>query len=299
MKRRDLLSGAAASMLTPSQPPAEAAARSKKRILFFTKSSGFEHSVIKTAGDRPSHAEQVLRDLARKHGWELTHTKDGSVFTKEKLARYDAFVFYTTGDLTAAGTDTHPPMTPEGKAAFLEAIRRGKGFIGVHSASDTFHSPGGRFDPAGDTADPYVRMLGAEFIQHGQQQQAKMLCADPRFPGCAGLPGGFELMEEWYTFKDYQRDLHVILVQETEGMAKTGRDRVYDRPAYPVTWARMHGKGRVFYTSMGHREDVWTSPVFQSILAGGIAWALGDVRTDMTPNLAKAAPGYAVIPPEK
>ena len=107
------------------------------------------------------------------------------------------------------------------------------------------------------------------------------------------------MLEEWYSFKDYRDDLHVILAQETDGMAKTAGDSVYNRPAFPATWARMHGKGRVFYTSMGHREDVWTNPVFQSMLEGGLKWALREVDFDATPNVKKATPDYAVIPPEK
>lgn len=301
MKRRELLSRGVASaigfILAPS--PRGAEGQSKKRILFFTKSSGFEHSVIRASGSQPSHAERVLMDLAQKHDWAVTHTKDGSVFATENLAQYDAFLFYTTGDLTIAGTDKSAPMTPDGKAAFLRAIKHGKGFIGTHSAADTFHSPGSRFAHARENADPYIQMLGGEFIQHGKQQNARMVCADPDFPGCADVKSGFELTEEWYSFKDYQKDLHVILVQQTDGMAKTGSDSVYNRPPYPATWTRMHGKGRVFYTSMGHREDVWTNPVFQTILAGGISWALGETNADVTPNVEKVAPGYTVVPPEK
>ena len=301
MKRRELLSAAAALTLGAllSVTPAGAAGQAKRKILFFTKSSGFEHSVIKKTGDAPSHAEKVLQELAAKHGLELTHTKDGGVFTKEGLAKYDAFFFYTTGDLTQAGTDKNPPMSPEGKAAFLEAIKNGKGFIGSHSASDTFHSAGSRFQNAGEKADPYIQMIGGEFIRHGKQQKTKMICADPAFPGCAEAKDGFDMMEEWYSFKEYQKDLHVILVQETEGMAKTGGDSVYNRPPFPATWARMHGKGRVFYTSMGHREDVWPSPTFQAILSGGTNWALGNIEADVTPNVEKVSPGFRTIPPEK
>ncbi len=272
----------------------------KKRILFFTKSSGFEHSVIKKPDDKPSHAEKVLLDLAAQNGWEVVHTKDGGVFTAENLAKFDAFFFYTTGDLTTQGRDNGKPMTAEGKSAFLEAIKNGKGFIGSHSASDTFHSPGSRFAEAGEKMDPYLRMLGGEFIRHGKQQTTRMTLASPKFPGAEGIQGGgFDLHEEWYSFKDYADDLHVILVSETEKMAKTGGDSVYNRPPYPATWARMHGKGRVFYTSMGHREDVWTNPVFQNLLVGGIKWALKEAEADVTPNVEKVSPGYRVIPPEK
>ncbi|MCX7824513.1 MAG: ThuA domain-containing protein, partial [Verrucomicrobiae bacterium] len=64
----------------------------------------------------------------------------------------------------------------------------------------------------------------------------------------------------------------------------------YERPPFPCTWARMHGKGSVFYTSMGHREDVWTSKIFRQVLLGGLSWALGRAKADITPNLAQVAP---------
>ncbi len=292
----------AALVLLSGLSAGDAAPRKPNKILFFTKSSGFEHSVIKKKGNDPSHAEKILLDLAKKNGWELTHTKDGGIFTPENIAKYDAFFFYTTGILTEAGTDKNPPMSKEGKAAFLEAIKAGKGFIGSHSAADTFHPTApreDRFKAFGDKNDPYLLMLGGEFIRHGKQQKSKMTCASPGFPGAEGAKDGFTIEEEWYSFKDYQKDLHVILAQETEGMLKTGGDSVYNRPPYPATWARMHGQGRVFYTSMGHREDVWTNPLFQSILSGGIEWALGNAKADVTPNIEKATPNYTVIPPEK
>ncbi len=275
----------------------------KKQILFFTKSSGFEHSAIKPGKDGgPGHAEKILSELAKKNNWEVTHTKDGGVFTEQNLAKFDAFFFYTTGVLTTPGTDKNPPMSAEGKAAFLAAIKAGKGFVGTHSAADTFHPTEpreDRFKAFGDKNDPYLLMIGGEFIRHGAQQKTRMICADPKFPGAAAAGEGFDMLEEWYSFKDYRDDLHVILVSETKDMKKVGNDSVYNRPPYPATWARKHGEGRVFYTSMGHREDVWTNPTFQSMLEGGLKWALKEVEADVTPNVEKAAPGYKVIPPEK
>jgi type 1 glutamine amidotransferase len=304
MNRRKLIqsAGAATLGLGLSQFPlgwAEAAKGPRRRILFFTKSSGFEHPAIKQVNGQPSFAEKVLQELGARHNFEVTHTKDGSVFTPENLAKYDAFFFYTTGDLTTPGTDKNPPMTKEGKAAFLDAIKNGKGFIGTHSASDTFHTQpdtpdrANRYINHGEASDPYIRMLGGEFIKHGPQQVAKNTVADPKFPGLETAGSSFELMEEWYSLKDFAPDLHVILIQETAGMK--GED--YQRGPYPATWARKHGKGRVFYTSMGHREDVWTNPLFQSILLGGIGWAVGNIKADVTPNLTKVCPTYAEIPP--
>jgi hypothetical protein len=81
----------------------------KRKLLFFTKSSGFEHSSIKRKKpDELSHAEKVVTELGSKHNFEVTCTKDGSIFTAAKLAEFDAYLFYTTRDLTKAGTDkTH------------------------------------------------------------------------------------------------------------------------------------------------------------------------------------------------
>jgi hypothetical protein len=284
---------------TAASPPAA------KKVLFFSKSSGFEHSAIKHAPGQLSAAEKVLLELGQKNNIEFTFTKDGSLFTPENIAKYDAFFFYTTGDLTETGTDKNPAMSKEGKAAFLQAIKNGKGFIGTHSATDTFHSPGGknhgpaRYQNDGTNADPYIQMIGGEFIIHGSQQAGHMISVDNKFPGMSGVPADFGPVEEWYSLKDFAPNLHVLMVQDTTVMKKTGGDRCYDRPSYPATWAHTYGKGRVFYTNMGHREDGWTNPVFQQVLLGGINWAVGNVKADVTPNLESVTPQADVLPPQK
>jgi uncharacterized protein len=78
-----------------------------------------------------------------------------------------------------------------------------------------------------------------------------------------------EIVEEWYAFRDYQPDLHVLTVLETQDMAGPH----YQRPPFPNTWARMHGQDRVFYTALGHRENVWTSTTYQSLLLAG-SWRI-------------------------
>lgn len=302
MNRRRFLhsTGAAAVGVGLSQVPIGGAAaqdKPRRHVLFFTRSAGFEHPAIKRKDGQLSFAEQLLTEWGGKHGFEVTCSKDGSIFTPEGIAKFDAFVFYTTGVLTEAGGDKNPPMSAEGKQAFLEAIRGGKGFVGTHSASDTFHTQpdgaGARYQNYGEAADPYIKMIGGEFIKHGKQQKARMRCVDNKFPGFEHVGDGFDMMEEWYSLKEFQKDLHVLLVQETEGME--GAD--YQRGAFPATWARRHGRGRVFYTSMGHREDVWTNPTFQSIFLGGIAWAAGNVRAEVRPNIEAAAPRAGDFPP--
>jgi len=271
----------------------------KRKVLFFSKSSGFEHSVIQRKNGEASFAEKLLQQWGPEENIEFTFSKDGSLFNPEYLAQFDAFHFHTTGVLTEAGTDKNPPMTPEGKQAFLDAIHHGKGFIGTHCAADTFHSSNyahadTRYkDDAAGQMDPYIAMLGGEFIIHGAQQKSRMIPTDPNFPGLQGFPENFNPQEEWYSLKNFAPDLHVILVQDTQGM----KGNMYQRPPYPATWARPYGRGRVFYTNMGHREDVWTNPVFKNVLMGGTHWATGDAKASVRPNLQKAAPQASENPP--
>jgi uncharacterized protein len=303
---RVVISCAAFGLALSLSRAADASAGAKKKILFFTKSSGYEHDAIKLAmrDGKPGYAFAVMKALGEKNNFDLVVSKDGSLFTPEYLAQFDAFVFYTTGDLTLAKNtdrlgDGNPPMTAEGKAAFIKAIESGKGFVGVHSAADTFHSPGNRDDNTperyitdGAKADPYIRLLGGEFIKHDAQQPSHQIVVDAKFPGMSAVPADFGPPEEWYSLKNFPADLHVLLVQDTKGMNGLS----YERAPFPSTWARMQGRGRVFYTSMGHREDVWNNPTFQAVLAGGIDWALGRINADVTPNLAKVAPDANALP---
>jgi len=279
-----------------------------KKVLFFSKSSGYEHSVIKLPGspfkpgggsEVPGLAFQVLKEIGARDHIDFVFSKDGSLFTPEYLAGFDAIYFHTTGDLTTVGTDGNPAMTPAGKEALLKAVEGGKGFIGTHCATDTFHSPGGadiagqRFFGDGANADAYIKMIGGEFIIHGAQQKSHLIVIDPKFPGMSAVAPDNSNVEEWYAMKDFASNLHVLLVQDTAGM----KGEPYQRPNYPSTWARVYGKGRVFYTNLGHRDDMWNSAMFQAVLQGGLDWALGRVDADVTPNLDTAAPQAGVLPP--
>jgi type 1 glutamine amidotransferase len=291
MNRRDLLKTATALGLSTFPFGWTARAESpNRRVLMYTRSQAFEHDVVRRPKeDELSLAERIVTALGKEHGFEVHCTKDGREFIPGNIEKYDAFVFETTGDLTKEqGSDKFPcvPMSQEGKAALLKAIAKGKGFVGCHCASDTFHSPGDRNKvQERDKLDPYIAMLGGEFIVHGAQQKSLMHLVDDKFPGTKDLKD-FSLYEEWYALKNFAPDLHVILVQETEGM----KGGMYERPAFPATWARKHEKGRVFYTSMGHRDDVWKKPLFQGLLLGALSWVLGNVEADVTPNLDKVAP---------
>jgi uncharacterized protein len=284
MKRREMLLAGSAAVLGLSAFPfgwAAAAEKKKQKLLYFTRSAGYEHPPVALKGKKMSTSDKMLAEWGQQAGFEVVCSKDGALFDGD-LDQYDAFVFYTSGDLTAKSLNSQPgePMSPEGKKKLLAAIEAGKPFVGIHSATDTFRNE------HSDQIDPYIAMLGGEFIIHGPQQNAAMKVVSPEFPGMEGLGGAFTIHDEWYTFYKFAKDLHVILVQETEGMIGP----MYQRPPYPATWARMHGKGRVFNTSMGH-EQIWTTPTFRQVLLGGIAWALGNVEADVAPNIAQVTPG--------
>lgn len=300
--RRKFLQGAAVaggSLVLPSN----IFAASKKSVLVFTKSSGWEHDVVKRVGGKLSIVEQAITSLGSKQGFDVTATKDGGIFDSQDFHKHAAVLFFTTGDLTTVGTDKNPPMSVQGKQSLLNAIHNGTGFVGVHAASDTFHTPpdpqdnSNRYIAHGDKSDPYLRMLGGEFITHGSSprlQTTNIIVNDPQFPGLQGVASPFRFNDEWYSLKDFRTDLHVILTLDTKGMS----GKPYERPPYPMTWARMEGKGRVFYTAIGDRPENWSNPLFLNLLGGGIRWAIRDANASLDHNLTQVAPGYSVIPPK-
>ncbi len=282
-----LLSSGAAIMSLSAAPLRKVVAQSNRpKVLYFTRSAGFEHSAVKRDGKKLSISERVLSELGKDYDVDVTCTKDGRVFDDD-LEQYSAIAFYTSGDLTKPCSNKTPPMTARGKQRLLDAVAGGVGFVGIHAATDTFHSKGP------DKIDPYIAMLGGEFVSHGPQQVATMRVTSPDFPGVGdqGVPESFELNEEWYALKNFAKDMHVIFVQETEGM----KGGCYQRPSFPATWARMHGKGRVFYTSLGHRHDVWTNENVQAGFVGAFSWAMGQVDAEISPNIDKVAPKASVL----
>lgn len=286
MKRREMLKLAGAALGLSLLPGSGRlwAQNAKRKILYFTRSQTFIHPMVKRNGDELSVSEQVLTDLGKQHDVDVICSKDGRLFDGD-LSQYAAIAFYTSGDLTQPGGDNEQPMSAAGKQKLLDAIAGGLGFVGIHSATDSFH-------PASGATDPYLAMLGGEFIGHGRQQDTPNLVVSPNFPGVEKMGKAFQIKEEWYTFDKFADDLHVILVQDTTKMSYEGgsnKER-YDRPPYPATWARKQGQGRVFYTSLGHNETVWRHPAFQELLVGGFAWVMRDAEADITPNMDQVTP---------
>lgn len=244
-----------------------------KRLLVVTVTKGFRHSSIPTA-------EKILAELGQKSGdFTVDYVRNDAdmaeKMTAAVLKNYDGVIFAnTTGIL---------PL-PD-KQAFLDWIKSGKAFIGVHSATDTFHGK--------DEVDPYIEMIGAEFKQHNAQAEVDCVNQDPKHPACKSLPSSWHVKDEIYLMKNFNRSqVHGLLTLDKHPNDKTPGD-------YPIAWCKEYGKGRVFYTSLGHREDVWdpdtapgfkrenpkeVSELYQQHILGGIRWALGLEKGDGKPQ---------------
>ncbi|MBI2422090.1 MAG: ThuA domain-containing protein [Candidatus Hydrogenedentes bacterium] len=266
-------------------------AAEKTRILFLSKSSGFEHSTIKEENGAVSHTGKTLQALAASMGAELTNTKDASLVNAENLKNYDVVIFYTTEDLTQTGADGNPAMSMTGVPELLAWIKEGGGFIGFHCASDTFHRERNQFAPE----SPYLDMVGGEFRSHGAQFEGTLKLVDAAHPAMANLKDGWKIKDEWYLFKDLMHgDLHVLALLEPGKERENQKDK-YDLPPYPIAWCSSYGKGRVFYNGMGHREDVWDNESFQKSVADAITWARGDGEAGTSPNWSETV-GTAINP---
>ncbi len=229
-----------------------------KRVLVYTVSAGFEHDVVKRATpDAPSLVERALVELGKQRGWfECVLSREASDFTKEKLASFDLVFFYTTGEL---------PFAPENQRALLDFVKDGKAFAGAHCATDTFYE-----------LPEYGEMVGAYFDGHPWHEKVRVLVDDREHPSTRHLGASFEITDEIYQFKaPYERSkLHVLLHLDPdatdlkkEGVHRTDRD-------FANAWCKEVGKGRLFYTALGHRPEVWADERFLKHLEGGFAWAM-------------------------
>lgn len=276
-----------------------AGAAAPKKLLVVTVTTGFRHSSISTAekvlgelaekshaftvdyvqqpGNHPNEpkkpanptpaelekfqAEQTQYKAAEAD-WQTEVKQSLSKLSPENLKNYDGVIFAnTTGDL---------PL-PDRKG-FLDWVAQGHAFIGMHSASDTFHG-----FPA------YIEMLGGEFQTHNAQVGIECLVQDPNHPATKHLGESYCIeQEEVYLIKNYDpAKVHELLVLDKHPNKKKQSGH------FAVAWAKEYGSGKVFYTSLGHREQVWENDRYKKHVLGGIKWALGLEPGDGKP-LAKA-----------
>ena len=244
-----LLSACGASALTEPSSTPQTQTRPPARILYLTHSAGFDHQVLPLS-------EQILTEVGTRSGTlAVTATKDCSLISEQGLRGYDGVVFYTTGEL---------PMDEAQKRALMEFVRGGKGFVGIHSATDTFYN-----------WPEYGEMIGGYFDGHPWHQDVRVTIEERQHPATAHLQDGFTIRDEIYQFRNWSRDRVRVLLSldpasvdlQKNGVKRTDRD-------FALAWTRPFGAGRVFYTALGHEPDVWRDPRFQQHLTGGIEWAI-------------------------
>jgi type 1 glutamine amidotransferase len=234
------------------------AAEEPVKVLYLTKSSGFEHSVVQREKGQLAWSEKIMVELGAKNNMLVVPTKDAGLINADVLKQFDVVQFYTTGDLTQPSKDNGAPMSAAGREALIQWIKNGGGFAGMHTSADTFHE-----------FEPYLKMVGGEFATHGQQEVAKVSVVKDH-PIVSHIGESMELQDEWYIFKNVTHTFTPLLMLETKGMKQAAYNSI---DPYAITWIEENGNGRVFCTALGHREDVWTNPKFQDLLVKGIKWA--------------------------
>lgn len=255
-------------ILCPLCPAQSSATPPRKHLLVIGEEKGYRHEAV-------SHAMATIERLGKETGlWDTTLRTDTEALTKKKLEYnaknlndFDAVLFFTGGDLE---------MDAQQKADFISFIHDdGKGFIGVHSAAITFVD-----------WPEYGNMIGGYYDEHPWLTfDAPILVEDASFPGTRQFPSTFVLRDEIYQMRNYSRDKVRVLMRLDVSKLDMKNKNVHRTDGdFAVTWAKMYGKGRVYYTTLGHVEANWDRPDFQQMIAEAIKWAIGLQNADVTPR---------------
>ncbi|MEI9950170.1 MAG: ThuA domain-containing protein [Pseudomonadota bacterium] len=214
-------------------------------LLVFSRTVEYRHDSI-PAG------VQALTELAAERGWALAATEDARKFSDTGLAAYNAVIFLST-----TGNVLDDPQ----QAAFERFIRAGKGFIGIHSATDT------EYDWAW-----YGGLVGAYFREHPAVQSADVVVEETLNPATTGLPNPWRRSDEWYAFQSNPRpNVHVLLSLDESSYSPGSANMNGD---HPIAWCHDYDGGRAFYTALGHTSDSFSDPLFIAQLAGAVTWVL-------------------------
>ena len=254
-----------------------------KRLLFLTHAALYKHTSL-------GPAEKAVTELGKTGGYEVTTVEgykqdakqlDFSFLTPEYLNQFDGVMMMTNGNL---------PMSDAQKKMLTDFVRGGKALIGAHCASLTFYN-----------YPEFGEMLGGYFNRNLPQGTIAVLkVEDTKHPATKMLGAGWPLVDEFYLFGTAPWDaarpddnidvlfknkipmgfsrskVHVLLSLDTEKMDMSKQPNLVRGGDYPQAWTREYGKGRTFYTSLGHRDDIWSGDaVFRAHINGGIRWALG------------------------
>jgi type 1 glutamine amidotransferase len=238
----------------------------KKHLLVIGEEKGYRHEAV-------SHAMATIERMGNESGaWDTMLRTDTEALTKKKLEYnaknlndFDAVLFFTGGDLE---------MNQQQKADFISFIHEdGKGFIGVHSAAITFVD-----------WPEYGDMIGGYYDEHPWVTfDAPIIVEDPGFPGMQQFPPAFVLHDEIYQMKNYSRaKVRVLMRLDVTKLDMKNKNVHRTDGDFAVTWTKMYGKGRVYYTTLGHVEANWDKAQFQQMIKEAIEWAMGKGNPDVS-----------------
>lgn len=229
----------------------------KKHLLFVGQGVGYVH-------DSVSHGMYTIAKIGQESGlFDVTFRTDVELLTKKKLDGnrknldyFHALFFYTTGEL---------PLDASQKADLLNFVREdGKGFLGVHAATDTLYQ-----------WPEYGELIGGYFDLHPWHQEVTVKVEDRNFPATRHFPPTFHITDEIYQFKNWSRDrVKVLMSLDNSSINLNAKGVKREDKDFAVAWYREYGKGRVFYCSLGHRESVWDRPDIQKMWLEAIRWAM-------------------------
>lgn len=252
MKLLPVLILISALLLHREEAPLTHAKNNEDRVLVFTKTEGYRHGSI-------SSGVSLIRKLGRAGNFEVDRTEKAEVFNPEDLEKYQLIIFLsTTGDV----------LNQEQQEAFMEYVKNGGSFMGIHAAADT-------------EADwPwFVSLVGAGFESHPKVQKAVVTVADKGHPSTDFLPSSWTRTDEWYNFKNLKDDLHILLnLEESTYEGGTHGEN------HPVAWYQEYEGSRSFYTAGGHTDESYREPMFVAHIREGILWCLGRSTDKVSSN---------------
>jgi type 1 glutamine amidotransferase len=234
----DITGGASATVSTSGR------STSGPNVLVFSRTAGYRHASIEPG-------IQALEKLAREHQFSVTATEDPSVFSASGLSPYAVVLFLsTTGDVLDAAQ----------QLAFEAFIRMGRGYVGIHAASDTEYD-----------WPWYGGLVGAYFRDHPEVQTATIQVENANHPATAHLATTWTRNDEWYAFRENPRGNVEVLLCLDESTYK--HDIGSMGSDHPIAWYHDYDGGRAFYTALGHTEESFQEPAFLDHIWGGIRWA--------------------------
>jgi type 1 glutamine amidotransferase len=253
--------------------PQPARPKRKQLLAWADIRNGFQH-------DSVSHAVAAIERLGYESGLYDTcirtdsqlitkHaiTLDGRPITNKTLDYFDAIFFIGLREID---------LTPQQKADLMSFIKEdGKGFVAAHTADTAFFS-----------WPEFGEMLGGRFDEHPWGIiDATVVVDDPSFPAMKHFPKVFTLRDEHYQTKDFSRDKIRVLAHLDASKLDLKNPRVHRTDGdFPVAWAKMYGKGRVFYSTLGHATESWDNPQLQKMYFEAIKWALALTEAEVKPS---------------